>query len=410
MKWLLMICCSILNTHINAATIIVSAQGRISSVAQAVDVAKSGDTILIKRGTYYVNNILLSKSLTVIGTDFPVLHGSGKYEIFTVKGKNISISGIDFSNTGYSSMTDLAAITIVDANKITIENNRFTQTFFGIHAANSHHFTIRNNILRGVTKTEQTTGNGIHLWKCSYALIENNNSSGHRDGIYFEFVSNSRVHRNISHDNIRYGLHFMFSNDNVYSENAFSRNGAGVAVMFSKKVTMTRNIFENNWGAAAYGLLLKEISDSKIDHNIFKQNTVAILMEGANRIEVAHNTFRSNGWASKVQASCSDNNYHHNNFLSNTFDIATNGSLVLNNFSENYWDKYEGYDLNRDGIGDVPYHPVSMYSMLIEQNANSLLLLRSFIVMLLDKAEKAIPSLTPEDLKDNKPFMKRLSL
>lgn len=96
--------------------------------------------------------------------------------------------------------------------------------------------------------------------------------------------------------------------------------------------------------------------------------------------------------------------------MSNTFDIATNGSLVLNTFSNNYWDKYEGYDLNKDGIGDIPYHPVSMYSMLVEQNPNNLFLLRSFIVSLLDKIEKAIPTLTPEELKDNKPLMRRVKL
>jgi nitrous oxidase accessory protein len=155
---------------------------------------------------------------------------------------------------------------------------------------------------------------------------------------------------------------------------------------------------------------LKEINDSKIVNNTFYRNTVGIYLEGANRIQVAFNSFRKNGWASKVQASCSDNAFHHNNFLGNTFDVATNGSLVLNNFSGNYWDKYEGYDLDRDGTGDIPYHPVSMYSMLIEQNSNSLMLLRGFFITLLDKAEKAIPSLTPVNLKDEKPSMKPINL
>ncbi|MBD0293976.1 MAG: nitrous oxide reductase family maturation protein NosD, partial [Flavisolibacter sp.] len=79
-------------------------------------------------------------------------------------------------------------------------------------------------------------------------------------------------------------------------------------------------------------------------------------------------------------------------------------------FMSNYWDKYDGYDMNRDGIGDVPYHPVNMYSMIIEQNPNAVMLLRSFMVTLLDKAEKAIPSLTPETLKDESPQMKRIAL
>jgi nitrous oxidase accessory protein len=80
--------------------------------------------------------------------------------------------------------------------------------------------------------------------------------------------------------------------------------------------------------------------------------------------------------------------------------------MVLNRFNNNYWDKYDGYDINKDGIGDVPYHPVSMYAMIVEQNPVTMLLLRSFMVSLLDSAEKAIPSLTPEALIDSKPIIK----
>lgn len=410
MTRLLTVICMLAFTPAFSSVIVVGRGEKTTSISRAVAGAAAGDTILIRNGVYYVNNIIISKPLTVLGENFPVLNGAGKYEIFTITGSNIKIKGIKFSNSGYSSMNDYAAITVVEANNFTIENNVFTQTFFGVHVANSHHFTIKGNRLAGMTRTEQTSGNGIHLWKCSDAVIENNDASGHRDGIYFEFVTNSLIKGNVSHNNIRYGLHFMFSNDDVYLGNTFKENGAGVAVMFSKKVTMNKNTFENNWGASAYGILLKEITDSKITMNTFFQNTVAIYMEGANRITVSENTFKENGWAAKVQASCSENKFDHNNFLSNTFDIATNGSLVLNSFSDNYWDKYEGYDINRDGIGDVPYHPVSMYSMIIEQNPNSLMLLRSFLVTLLDKAEKAIPSLTPETLRDDHPRMRRLPL
>lgn len=410
MTRLVTIICLLAFTPAFSNVIPVGSGGLTTSIRAAVANAAAGDTLLIRKGIYYVNNIIISKPLTIIGEDRPVLNGAGKYEIFTITGSNVIIKGLAFAHSGYSSMNDYAAVTIVEADNFTIENNVFSQTFFGIHVANSHHFIIRGNRLTGMTKTEQTSGNGIHLWKCSNALVENNDASGHRDGIYFEFVTNSLIKGNISHNNIRYGLHFMFSNDDVYLENTFKQNGAGVAVMFSKKVTMNKNTFENNWGASAYGILLKEITDSRITMNTFIQNTVAIYMEGANRIQVSGNTFRENGWAARVQASCSDNKFDHNNFLSNTFDIATNGSLVLNSFSDNYWDKYEGYDINRDGIGDVPYHPVSMYSMIIEQNANSLMLLRSFLVTLLDKAEKAIPSLTPETLRDDSPSMRRLPL
>jgi nitrous oxidase accessory protein len=133
-------------------------------------------------------------------------------------------------------------------------------------------------------------------------------------------------------------------------------------------------------------------------------------MEGATQIKLEKNIFNANGWAVRVQASCSGNNFINNNFLNNTFDVATNGSLVLNSFNYNYWDKYEGYDLNKDRIGDVPYHPVSLFSMITEKNPSAMMLFRSFIVTLFDKMEKVLPGIIPENLIDNFPIMKPLPL
>jgi nitrous oxidase accessory protein len=241
-------------------------------------------------------------------------------------------------------------------------------------------------------------------------LIIGNTINGHRDGIYFEFVTNSVIWRNISTGNVRYGLHFMFSQDNSYITNLFKNNGSGVAVMYSHGVKMFNNFFEDNWGDASYGILLKDISDSYVEGNHFVKNTVGIHMEGSSRIELQRNEFINNGWAIKIQASCDDNNIEQNNFIGNTFDIGTNGSLVLNKFNRNYWDKYEGYDIDKNKIGDVPYHPVSLYSIIIDNNPAALMLFRSLIVSLLDKSEKIIPTVTPENLKDDYPLMHPLSL
>ncbi len=202
----------------------------------------------------------------------------------------------------------------------------------------------------------------------------------------------------------------MFSNNDAYICNVFKDNGAGVSVMFSKGIKMIRNYFEENWGDGAYGLLLKEISDGYIENNVFDKNTAGIFMEGASRIHMEKNVFKDNGWAMQIQASCMDVMLHHNNFVGNTFDVGTNGNLVLNDFSNNYWDKYEGYDLNKDKLGDVPYRPVSMYAMVIERNPPAMILFRSLMSSLLDKTEKVLPSLTPENLKDDHPLMKPLPL
>ena len=80
--------------------------------------------------------------------------------------------------------------------------------------------------------------------------------------------------------------------------------------------------------------------------------------------------------------------------------------MVLNTFNHNYWDKYEGYDLDKDGLGDIPFHPLSLYSVIIENNPIAMLLFRSFMVTLLERTEKLIPSITPEEFKDNAPVIK----
>lgn len=393
-------------TNSFAHTIRIGARETIHTIKEGIALATSGDTILLKSGIYREGNIIVEKSITILGEDFPILDGENKYEIFSVHGNHITIQGLKLINTGISSMTDIGAIKVQNSNNIHIVGNIFDNAFFGIHFSNSSESWIEGNKLESEGERNHQAGNGIHLWKCQNMTISNNHIKGHRDGIYLEFVIDSFIRENYSEQNIRYGLHFMFSHRDEYFNNTFINNGAGVAVMFSKNVIMTENIFEHNWGTASYGLLLKEIQDSKVENNRFFKNTVGIHLEGVSRIHFNANTFSENGYAVRLQASCDDNVFERNEFQRNTFDLVTNGSLVLNTINGNYWDKYEGYDLDKDGIGDVPFHPVSMYSMIVERVPPAVLLWRSFLVFLIDRAENAMPAVTPENLRDNSPYMK----
>lgn len=394
----------------HAGNIEVGNNKGVSTITEALRIAEDGDTILVSAGTYREKNIVINKSIVLLGKDYPVLDGEHAYEILSVKASRVVIRGFRLIHSGVSSMVDIAAIKIYNARNVTISDNILYDTFFGIYAQSSVNCIFENNKLTGIAATEQASGNGIHCWKSDSLRIIGNTVTGHRDGIYFEFVTHSVIWRNTSYSNMRYGLHFMFSHNDAYISNIFRNNGAGVSVMFTHNVKMFNNVFEENWGDAAYGIFLKEISDSYISGNRFLHNTSGIFMEGTNRILVEKNEFAGNGWAMKIQASCSGNTITDNNFRGNTFDVGTNGSLVMNSFDHNYWDKYEGYDLNKDNSGDVPYRPVSVYSMIVEKNPAAMMLFRSFMTSLLDKSEKILPSLTPESLKDNFPWMKPLQL
>ncbi|MES2285646.1 MAG: nitrous oxide reductase family maturation protein NosD [Bacteroidota bacterium] len=395
---------------LNANTIRVGKGSVSNTIQKAIKIAAASDTILVSQGIYFEKNIIIDKPITLIGENHPVLDGEGKYEIISIKSSRVQIIGFKLQHSGYGTLDDVAAIKIYESENVTISDNIIDDTFFGIYIQGGKNCIIKNNQITSYGKEEQQIGNGIHCWKCSDLQIIGNRITGHRDGIYFEFVTNSIIWRNISKKNIRYGLHFMFSNDDAYISNVFSENGAGVSVMFTHGVKMFNNVFSNNWGDAAYGLLLKEISNSYINGNKFDQNTVGIYMEGVNNTPVQKNIFTSNGWAIKIQASCMEVGVNLNNFFGNTFDVGTNGSLVLNSFDSNYWDKYEGYDINKDKIGDLPYRPISMFSMIIEKNPPAMILFRSIMVSLLDKTEKIIPSITPENLKDDFPLMRAIDL
>ncbi|NOS93691.1 MAG: nitrous oxide reductase family maturation protein NosD [Cyclobacteriaceae bacterium] len=390
----------------NASVLEVGVTAKWKTIRSAIQAATSGDTVRILPGIYREGNLVIQKPITLLGIDYPVLDGEDRVEILTIAASNVAIVGLRLINTGVGSINDISAINAIESKYLRVIRNQFENTFFGIHLANSSHCTIEGNILHSNAEAEHQIGNGIHAWKCDSILIRNNQISGHRDGIYFEFVTNSIVERNNSHHNMRYGLHFMFSHNDIYQHNVFKSNGAGVAVMYTKGVTMRYNHFLENWGSSSYGLLLKDIGESHITHNHFIKNTIAVYMEGCSRSEFEYNTFQENGWAIKLQANCDANVFAKNNFLSNTFDMSTNGSLVLNKVDANYWDKYKGYDLNKDQIGDVPFHPVSLYSMVVGKMPSAVMLWRSFLVYMLDRTEEVIPSITPENLKDNRPSMR----
>ncbi len=392
----------------SAKTIRVGKGMEQTTIKGGLQIANHGDTILVQKGIYKEQNIIVNKSVYLKGIEFPEIHGEDKYENLTIKANFVVVEGFHFTHSGKSSYIDLAALKILGCRDILVLNNRFTNSFFGIYCQNVNRAVIAGNKLYSNARDEISSANGIHCWKSDNLQIIQNTISGHRDGIYFEFVTGTTIEGNNSYNNVRYGLHFMFSSHNLYKSNIFRDNGAGVAVMYSNHVTMLRNTFSDNWGNAAYGILMKDIIDSEVEGNIFSRNTVGIYLEGSNRINMKANRFDDNGWAIKMQASCTDNLITKNNFTSNTFDVATNGSLVLNTFKDNYWERYEGYDLNRDGTGDIPYRPVSLYSMIVERNPATLMLFRSFMVDLMDKAERIIPGMTPEDLKDDEPRMKMI--
>jgi nitrous oxidase accessory protein len=344
---------------ISANTIAVCESCEIKTVKQGIAQAADFDTLLVKKGIYKEYNILVDKPLTIIGEDYPVIDGEKKGEIIRIVSDNVILDGLFVINVGVSYTSDHAAIRVVRSENFVIQNIVLENLFFGI---------------------------------------------------YLEFSDEITINNNLSSNNLRYGLHFMFSNNDVYTNNTFEDNSAGVAVMFSKHIKMVNNIFRKNWGTAAYGMLLKEITDAEIIGNTFEENTIGINIEGSNRIEYRNNNFIHNGWALKVLGACYTNTFENNNFLYNSFDISYNSKLNDNKIIGNYWSDYTGYDLDKDGVGDVPYRPVKLFSYIVNRTPETIILLRSLFMDIIDFSEKVSPIFTPDNLLDESPLMKKVNM
>ena len=388
--------------------VVVSPSGTIRTLTQALQVAAPGARVVVKAGVYREPTIVVQRPVTIAGERGAILESDQSRQILTVQADDVTVRGLELRHVATSFVEDRAAIRVQDATNCVIEDNTIEDAFFGIYLARVDRCRVAGNRLHASKGRESASGNGIHLWTSNHVTVEGNEITGHRDGIYLEFVHESDVRGNISEGNLRYGMHFMYSDDCRYVANTFRRNGSGVAVMYTKRIEMTNNRFEDNWGAASYGLLLKEILEPVLYGNHFTRNTVGLLVDGVTRLRAERNDFVDNGWAVKLMASAQDGTFTANEFRGNTFDVATNSRETTATFAGNYWDDYKGYDLNRDGVGDVPYHPVRLFSLLVAQNEPVLIALRSPFVTLLDLAERVLPSLTPETLADASPSMRRM--
>ncbi|MDE2089933.1 MAG: copper-binding protein, partial [Gammaproteobacteria bacterium] len=72
----------------------------------------------------------------------------------------------------------------------------------------------------------------------------------------------------------------------------------------------------------------------------------------------------------------------------------------------NYWSDYLGWDLNGDGIGDVPYLPNDAVDRILWDYPLSRLLMNSPTLETLRWVQNQFPVLQPPGVQDSYPLMK----
>lgn len=388
------------------------APGRIQA---AIDAAQPGDTVTIPAGVYR-ETVVVNKTLTLQGEGEPVIDGEGRGDVVVVEADGVTIRGFVITGSSRRVSEEPAGIRLTGDNA-TVENNRLHEVLYGIILIGSDGHTIRNNDVSSIAENPtERRGHAIYLWYTSHNVIENNILTKAKDGIFLGFATFNQVHNNNATD-VRYGIHYMYSDDNVFTKNVFEHNVAGAAIMYSRRIELTENVFANNRSVASgYGILLKDVDDVTIQGNLIHNNRLGLTMEGAPQspqafVRLEKNLIGYNQTAIEL-TSTTNATFVGNSFMGNLREVEERGGAVgaHNRWSEdgrgNYWDSYQGYDAQGDGVGDLPYRYEGIYDDLVEREEALKAYRFSFAQTALDTTARWFPVYRPNPrVVDQQPLM-----
>ncbi|NWF69713.1 MAG: nitrous oxide reductase family maturation protein NosD [Chloroflexi bacterium] len=394
--------------------LVVGNDGQYATIEAALAAAQDGDTIEVHGGVYGAP-LNIEKSVSLIGVNGPVIDGQGTGTLVLIYAPDVLFQGFVIRNTGSNLSHEDSAI-VIQAERVTVAENRLESVLFGIYFAAASHGIARDNVIYGKPEvSEGLRGDSIRVWYSDHVLLSGNQAYITRDVLiwYANFVS---IENNIFARN-RYGLHVMYSNDMTVTGNTFAESSVGCYLMYALRFTMTDNYVVNNRGPSGYGLALKDMDSVTVSHNVLAGNRAGLYLDNSPALYEGFNEFEFNLLAYNdigvlALPAVARNIFQNNIFLDNVQQAGTEGrgNLQGNVWQEdgigNYWSDYVGYDEDGDGIGDLAYRS----ERLSESLSDSYPVLRLFIyspaLQALDFVGAAFPSLRPDPkLIDEAPLM-----
>ncbi len=375
----------------------------------AIAGADSGDVVVLLPGVHS-GPLRLDRIVHLRGEAGAVVDGGGQGTVLQVLAPGAVIEGLTIRGSGRRVLTVDAGIYIRSAYGVTLRRLRLENVLYGIYVERGDHLVVDGCHLTGtVTRERGGDGNGIHLWNTHDTWLHANTVERFQDAIYLSFAFRTRVEGCRLQDCARYGLHTMYCQENQLLASVFTRNVAGCAIMFSNRLSVAGNAFVHNRGSRTYGLLLRDCSDGEFRENRLVDNTIAVFMDNSNRNRFEGNLVQDNGWGLLIFSSCAGNVVAGNTFLHNDYPVSLDMRYSDNRFDDgrrgNFWSENAAYDLDADGVSDIPYSPVSAFAFLSKQFPDLAILAASPSVVALTVAERVFPALRPSEAVDRFPLL-----
>jgi nitrous oxidase accessory protein len=379
-------------------------------VQSLIDRARPGETVVVPAGVHR-ERLRIDKPLTLDGRGRATIDGGGSGTVLTATAP-VTLRGLVLRAGGDSFSDEDSGLKLEGAGGSTVEECRFEDVLFGLYVAKSSGCRFRRLVIRGKPLEMPRRGDGVRLWYSDDTELEEIDLADSRDFIIWfargTVVRNCRVSRG------RYGLHYMYCDDNRFEGNRFSGNQVGGTIMYSRRITLVGNRFERSRGPSAYGLLLKDADDVVAEGNEFVDNTRGLYFDNSPQSEeascaVRRNLFALNDAGVSILPSTRRVRFEANSFVDNLSQVEVLGRAdpMKNAWEGNYWSDHVPYDGDGDGTSDLPYRPESAYGDLLAAHPELALLRFSPSVAAIELAGRIFPLAAGElTLVDERPSLR----
>lgn len=375
----------------------------------AIAAASSGDTIRVRSGVYR-ENLVLDKTLTILGDGEPTLFGLGVGSVVTITAPGCALKGFRIEGSGAGEANEMDAAVQITSDDNRIEANRLRRVFYGVVVANASRNVVAGNDIEGYfDRPFGQRGDGVYVYRAPDTTVARNRIASERDAIYFQYAPRGRALDNTVSGS-RYALHDMFSDDAVITGNTFGDSTVGANIMNSRRIRVERNRVLRNRGVPGVGVTLKDCDDSIVSDNVLAANTRGLLLDGSSSNRFLDNAFSVNDVAVSLFSSAERNAFSGNEFVDNWSDLVLAGRDSSTTWSVdgrgNYWSRYAGFDFDGDGIGDAPHAALGAFERLEGSTPAARMFLSSPAAAGLTLAAR-LSGQAPADAIDEKPLVKR---
>lgn len=387
--------------HLQAATLTVGPGGAFATISVAIAAAAPGDTIRVAPGVYH-EHAVIEQALVLLGEPGAVIDGDGQGTVLSISAPAV-VRGFTIRRSGSDQYLEHAGILAIAADRLVVEENRFEDVLFGVYVKQSDRVIIRRNEIEGKDLAIPLRGDGIRLWYSHNGIIEANRVTRTRDVVIW-FSNGTHVRGNRVHDG-RYGLHYMYSNQNVFEGNEFSANHVGAFIMYSDDIAFRNNVFADARGTTGRGLGFKDSERITAEDNVLVKNAVGISIDNSPHNRGVENHFRNNliaynDVAVTMLPSVHSNVFTGNDFVDNVQTVAVSGggTALANTWRGNYWSDYAGFDTNGDGYGDTPFVFERLSNDLLASHEDLRVFTLSPALRVLNILSQVLPFLAPQPI------------